>query len=134
MGLHREKKAFEGRVREVRCTLTAAELQALAGGVTTFAKQFGTIPADAIILFSLLKRSVAFTDGAAGTFGATVGDGTTADNVMAVGDIDGGTTPVLTAEDALISDGGTFTLNVSGSVDLNTVTAGSCEAIIRFIA
>jgi len=133
MGLNREKKAFQGRVREVSVTFTVAELQALAGGVTTLEKEFGDIPPDAIILYSLLKRGVAFTDGSTGTFGLTVGDGTTADNVMGAGDIDGGTTDVLTAEDALV-DGGTFTATLTGSVDLNTATAGSCEAKIRFIA
>lgn len=133
MGLDREKKAYAGRVREVVCTLTVAELQALANGVTTLVKTFGVIPPNAIIMYSLLKRTVAFTDGAAGTFGATVGDGTTADNVMATGDIDGGTTDVLTAETSLV-DGGTFTLTVTASVDLNTATAGSCEVAIRFIS
>lgn len=133
MGEYREKKAFKGRVREARVTLTATELQALGAG-TTYAKQFGSIPPDAIITHTLLKRGVAFTDGDTGTFAATVGDGTTGNNVMPTGDIDGGTTPVLTAQDALISAGGTFTLNVSSSVNLNTATAGSCEVIVRFIA
>lgn len=134
MGLEREKKAFKGRVAEVSCPIDVSELQALADGVTTLTKTFGTIPPDAIVLYSVLKRTAAFTDGDAGTFALTVGDGTTADNVMGTGDIDGGTTTVLTAEDALIEDGGTFTATLTGSVDLNTATAGSCEAIIRFIA
>lgn len=133
MGLYREKKAFEGRVREVSVPITTTELQALAGGVQSYEKPFGTIPPDAIILYSLLKRSVAFTDGAVGTFAATVGDGTTANNVAATLDIDGGTTDVLAAEDNLV-DGGTFTLTVTGDVDLNTVTAGAAEVVIRFIS
>lgn len=134
MGLQREKKAFEGRVRRASVSFTLADFTSLAAAVTELEKEFGDIPPDAIIQYTKLNRTAAFTDGAAGTFDLDVGDGTTGDNILDGGDIDGGTGKVLAATDVLLGDGGTFTAKVVGSVDLNTLTAGACELTVFFIA
>jgi GTPase len=96
---------------------------------------FGGIPPEAIVTYTKLKRGVAVTDGAAGTFALTIGDNTTADNVMvaAAGDVDGGTTTLVVNKAAYVN-GGTFKATLTGSVNLNTVTAGTFEATVFFIA
>lgn len=132
--LERLKKAFEGRVRRATVTFSKAELNAAGTGVKTLSKLFGTIPPSAIILYTLQKTPTAVTDGAAGTFVLDVGDNTTADNILADGDIDAGTTPILTETNAFIAAGGTFKATVTGSVNLSTVTAGSVSLTVFFIA
>lgn len=131
MSLEREIKAYQGRVRKARVTFSRAELNAATA--TTLSKTFGTIPPDAIVLYTLQKTPVAVTDGAAGTFVLDVGDNTTADNILADGDIDAGTTPILSESNDYVN-GGTFKATVTGSVNLSTVTAGSIELIVFFIA
>jgi glycerol kinase len=133
MSLEREIKAYQGRVRRARVTFSKAELNAAGSGVKTLSKLFGTIPPDAIILYTLQKTSAAVTDGAAGTFVVDVGDNTTADNILADGDIDAGTTPIVTESNAYVN-GGTFKATVTGSVNLSTVTAGAIDLTVFFIA
>lgn len=131
----RLEKAYKGRTRFVRVKFTLAEIQAAGTGVKTLSKLFGDIPPDAIITYTILKRTVAVTDGDAGTFALTIGDNTTADNVMlaAAGDVDGGTTTLLVDKGAYVN-GGKFKATLTGSVNLSTVTAGAFEAIVGFIA
>lgn len=133
MSLERLLKAYQGRVRRARVTFSKAELNAAGTGIKTLSKLFGTIPPDAIILYTLQKTPAAVTDGDAGTFVLDVGDNTTADNILADGDIDAGTTPILANKNAYVN-GGTFKATVTGSVNLSTVTAGSIELIVFFIA
>lgn len=132
--LKRLKEAYQGRVRRAKVTFTLAEIQA-AGAVLTLSKLFGDIPPEAIITYTKLKRTVAVTDGAAGTFALTIGDNTTADNVMlaAAGDVDGGTTTLVVDKGAYVN-GGKFKATLTGSVNLSTVTAGTFEATVFFIA
>lgn len=132
--LSRLIKAFEGRTRRAVVTFTLAEIKA-AGATTTLSKLFGTIPPGAIITYTKLKRTVAVTDGASGTFALTAGDSTTADNIMlaAAGDVDGGTSTLVVDKGAYVN-GGTFKATLTGSVNLSTVTAGTFELTVFFIA
>jgi len=132
--LKRLKDAYQGRVRRAKVTFTLAEIQA-AGAVLTLSKLFGDIPPEAIITYTKLKRTVAVTDGSTGTFALTVGDNTTADNVMlaAAGDVDGGTTTLVVDKGAYVN-GGKFKALLTGSVNLSTVTAGTFEVTVFFIA
>jgi hypothetical protein len=132
--LKRLQDSYKGRTRRAIVTFTLAEIKA-AGAVLTLAKTFGDIPPGAIITYTKLKRGVAVTDGAAGTFALTVGDNTTADNVMAAaaGDVDGGTSTLVVNKGAFV-DGGTFKATLTGSVNLSTVTAGTFEVTVFFIA
>jgi len=127
-------EAYKGRVRRAKVEFTLAEIKA-AGAVLTLSKLFGDIPPDAIIAYTVLKRGVAVTDGAAGTFALTIGDNTTADNVMlaAAGDVDGGTSTLIVNKAAYVN-GGKFKATLTGSVNLSTVTAGTFEAIVFFVA
>jgi hypothetical protein len=132
MGEHREKRGFADRVQRASVKFTLAEVQA-AGATTTLSKTFGKIPPNAVILATILKRTSQFGNGAAGTYVLNIGDGTTSNNVLSAGDIDGGTSTVLGGTPALVN-GGTFTAVITGSANLSTTTAGECEAEIRFIA
>jgi hypothetical protein len=108
-------------------------MTSLAVGVKQLIKTFGVIPPDAIVQTTMLKRGVAFTDGGVGTIDLDVGDGTTVDSILANGDVDGGVT-TLVAGINVYQNGGVFTANLNSSVDLNTLTAGSCELTVWFIA
>ena len=101
MTIARINEAHRDRVRKAKVKFTASEIQA-AGAFTTLAKTFGKIPPYAIIMGVLLKRTVQMTNGAAATYALNVGDGTTGNNILNAGDVDGGTTPVSSASAAPI--------------------------------
>lgn len=133
MALSRINEAHSDRVRRARVKFKASEIQA-AGAVTSLVKTFGKIPPFAVILGTVLKRTVQMTNGAAATYALNVGDGTSSTNVLNGGDVDGGATPVATAPAGTLVNGGTFTATLTSSANLSTLTAGECEFEVRYIA
>jgi hypothetical protein len=133
--LARVNEAHRGHIRRASVRVTATELAA-AGATTTFAKTFGPIPPGAFMLGVILKRIVAVAGGS-NTYALTIGDGTTANLILAAanGDIDGGTTTVGNSPDGVVvPNGGTFTATVTSvGGNLSATTAGEFEVTVFYV-
>lgn len=90
------------------------------------------LPAGAIAL-AVLADNVDWTDGGAGTFAANVGDGTDDDKFTPTElDIDNGDARL--DQQILVPAGGDqLTVTITGSVNLDTLTAGSLDLQVLYV-
>jgi len=90
------------------------------------------LPTNALIQGITLVVTEAFSDGSTGTFTATLGDGTTADQYASALDIDATAGTVAGSAVWQPASGVTPTLTVTGSVNLNTASAGDATVHIWY--
>ena len=130
--LARLSRAYADRVRKAVVRIKASDLTAAAHSQ---AIAFGDIPAEAIIIGYRAKVAVAFSDGAAGVFTVSLGDGTTAAlfaSALALGAI---AKLVPAAGLSILGDAGDaqFTATVAAGVNVKNATAGDVTITLFYI-
>ncbi len=127
------------RIQKRTMTLAYAAMSGLAGGVTTYTlgDSGGALPASARIAGFSIEALTGFDDGAAGTFNLELGVAGVAD-VMASTDVKAGSAaaPRIGTVAGLGYFGapaiGTPSIKLTGSVDLNTLTAGTVTVAVFY--
>ena len=118
-------------------TFGFASLSGLGPGVTTYINSDagGALPAGAVVCGYSISNLTFFSDGAVGAYTVEFGVAGAAD-VMASTDVAAGAAPKAGTAASLGYPGapavGTFSVKLTGSVDLNTTTAGSITAKLYY--
>lgn len=127
-----EARDIRQAVHSATLTVDFSELTASAG-TQTFPFSVG-LPSTAVLLAVGLDVTAGFTDGSGGVFTADLGDGTTVDSMLDGADLASVAAVAIPLGAVPVGLVGAITpeLTILANVDVDTVTAGSVTAVIKY--